>query len=210
MAKKSVTGAKFGKGCLLYFKLKTRFPDVPDGDINKVVKEIVELAKDKNAKEIEKIIKDKKIDLTDKQIAEVAADLAPEVSEPGSWEKRTTPQSGAEYQEKVTGVPRDIEYVVKTDLMKSGEKKFDGYNPATNTLIDAKDWDKFPPKDSNGEYIDPILQNQLKSAKADLQIAKSVGSKLEWHVPTTEKAAELKSLFRANGLQEIKIVVTPK
>ncbi|EIK47031.1 hypothetical protein O59_001052 [Cellvibrio sp. BR] len=25
--------------------------------------------------------------------------------------------------------------------MKSGKKKFDGYDPETNTLIDAKDWE---------------------------------------------------------------------
>ncbi|MNC62952.1 hypothetical protein D3C75_1130340 [compost metagenome] len=107
-------------------------------------------------------------------------------------------------------MPSNTEYVVKTDLMKSGEKKFDGFNPETNTLIDAKDWNKFPPKGSNGKYIDPILKKTIDSAKIDLQIAKSMGSKLEWHVPTKEKADELKALFRKNGLEEIKVIVTPK
>ena len=59
---------------------------------------------------------------------------------PGTWQKQTTPTGGADYQHKVTGAPKDTEYVVKTNKMKSGEKKFDGYDPETNTLIDSKDW----------------------------------------------------------------------
>ncbi|WP_158250418.1 MULTISPECIES: Tox-REase-5 domain-containing protein [Aquimarina] len=65
---------------------------------------------------------------------------------PGIWKKETTPQKGAEYQEHVTKAPKDTEYVVKTDIMPSGKKKFDGYDPETNTLIDAKDWDGWPPE----------------------------------------------------------------
>lgn len=40
--------------------------------------------------------------------------------------------------------------MVKTDKMASGEKKFDDYEPETNTLADAKDWEKWPPKGKNG------------------------------------------------------------
>ncbi len=65
---------------------------------------------------------------------------------PGTWEHRTTPKKGASYQEQVTGAPKDTEYVVKTDKMKSGEKKFDGYDPERNSLIDAKDWTDWPPQ----------------------------------------------------------------
>ncbi|MNN25138.1 hypothetical protein D3C76_1869980 [compost metagenome] len=54
------------------------------------------------------------------------------------------------------------------------------------------------------------MKKTIDSAKIDLQIAKSMGSKLEWHVPTKEKADELKALFRKNGLEEIKVIVTPK
>lgn len=38
MAEISETGAKAAKECSLYFELKERFPDVPDKDINKMVK----------------------------------------------------------------------------------------------------------------------------------------------------------------------------
>lgn len=51
---------------------------------------------------------------------------------PGEWAGRHTPEKGAEYQKQVTGAPRHTEYVVKSDRMKSGEIKFDGYDPEKN------------------------------------------------------------------------------
>lgn len=42
MGEKSVVGAEVGKGCLLHFKLKEQCPDVPNEDINKVVRAINE------------------------------------------------------------------------------------------------------------------------------------------------------------------------
>ncbi len=124
---------------------------------------------------------------------------------PGTWENKHTPEKGAAYQRKVTGAPKDTEYVVKTDKMKSSEKKFDGYDPKTNTLQDAKDWDKWPPEGQ--KWAEEKIANQ---AKDDLNIAKQAGSNLEWHVPTEEKAAQLGKIFSKNGLEGIKIVVTPK
>ena len=124
---------------------------------------------------------------------------------PGTWEERTTPQKGAAYQEKVTGAPKDTEYVVPTDRMKSGEKKFDGYNSDSDALLDAKDWDTWPPEGQKW------AENRIvEKAKEDAQIAADTGSSLEYHFPTQEKADEILDIFDKNGIDGIKIVVTPK
>ncbi|MBU2946293.1 Tox-REase-5 domain-containing protein [Zobellia uliginosa] len=124
---------------------------------------------------------------------------------PGKWQKETTPQKGADYQEKVTGAPKDTEYVVKTDLMKSGKKKFDGYDPDTNTLLDAKEWDKWPPKGQ-----DWAEKKVAKQAQIDADIAKKAGANLEYRVPSQEKANQLNKIFKKNDVKGIKVTVTPK
>ncbi|MDR2951306.1 MAG: restriction endonuclease fold toxin 5 domain-containing protein [Prevotella sp.] len=126
---------------------------------------------------------------------------------PGTWEHRTTPDKNgsAAYQEKVTGSPKDTEYVVTTDKMSSGEKKFDGYDPETNTLIDAKKWDDFPPEGQKWAE-DKIV----KEARNDAEIAGEAGCDLEWHVPTKERATQLEKIFRKNKIEGIDVKVTPK
>ena len=112
---------------------------------------------------------------------------------------------GADYQKKTTGAPDNTEYVVKTDKMPSGEKKFDGYN---KKLQDSTDWDKWPPKGS-GDWAKKRRQEMLNSAKKDADIAKQAGSKLEWHVPTKAKADELRKMFVKEGI-DIDVVIVPK
>ena len=124
---------------------------------------------------------------------------------PGTWQKETTPQKGADYQEKVTGAPKDTEYVVQTDKMKSGKKKFDGYDPETNTLTDAKDWDGWPPEGQTWAE-----RKVTDVARKDLDIANGVGANLEYHVPTQSKADQLNRIFRREGLDDIDVIVTPK
>ncbi|MDN5478063.1 MAG: DUF4280 domain-containing protein [Chryseobacterium sp.] len=127
---------------------------------------------------------------------------------PGTWENRHSPQKGADYQKKTTGAPDNTEYVVKTDKMKSGEKKFDGYDPETNTLQDSKDWDKWPPK-GDSDWARRRRQQMLDSARKDAEIAQEAGSKLEWHVPTQAKADELADLFDDANI-DIDVIVVPK
>src|SRR5690554_2450422 len=128
---------------------------------------------------------------------------------PGVWKKEATPTKGAEYQQKVTGAPKDTEYVVDTDRMASGKKKFDGYDPNTNTLIDAKDWDTgtkgWPP-----EGQEWASRKVADIAKKDSSIAKEVGSRLEYHVPTTDKANQLSKIFMKERIKGVALVVTPK
>ena len=93
--------------------------------------------------------------------------------------------------------------------MASGKKKFDGYDPETNTLIDAKDWDSgpkgWPPKDQ-----DWASKNVADIARKDAAIAKDAVSKLEYHVPTQEKANQLKKIFLKEKVSGVDVVVTPK
>ncbi|MEL3911630.1 Tox-REase-5 domain-containing protein [Treponema pedis] len=119
----------------------------------------------------------------------------------GTWQKRTTPKKGADYQRQVTGAPENTEYVVKTDRMKRKEKKFDGYEPRTNTLIDAKDWKKWPPK-GDSDWADRRRKQMLKNAKRDLDIAKSTKppSKLKWIISDENNKQYLEKLFEDNNI----------
>lgn len=94
-----------------------------------------------------------------------------------------------------------MEYVVKVDktIMPSGEKKFDGYDPATNTLIDAKDWKDWRPN-GNSEWVKRRRKNVIDSARKDSEIAKSSGSKLEWRVSDPKKAKELSKMFAKENI----------
>lgn len=127
---------------------------------------------------------------------------------PGVWSKETTPAKGADYQGKVTGAPKDTEYVVETSVMKSGRKKFDGYDPERNVLTDAKDW-----KTGKGGW--PVEGQKwskdkvIKEASEQAKIGKEAGAKVEWHVPTQEKASELRRVFKDEGIN-VGVKVTPK
>ncbi|WP_108867166.1 Tox-REase-5 domain-containing protein [Aquimarina aquimarini] len=128
---------------------------------------------------------------------------------PGTWQKETTPQKGAEYQEKVTGAPRDTEYVVPSERMASGKKKFDGYDPETNTLIDAKDWDGWPPE-GNSSFDTFAQQKEKTNILNDSRIAEQNGSNLEYHVPTQAKKQQIIEIMGNDMPDNFDIVVTPK
>ncbi len=123
---------------------------------------------------------------------------------PGTWEHRYTPKKGASYQQHVTGAPRHTEYVVKTKLTPSGEKKFDGYKKETNTLIDAKDWTVWPINKSFSK------DSVVNDARLSLSIAKQAGAKLEWHVPSQATKQKLDSLLHDRNINGIIIIVNPK
>ena len=128
---------------------------------------------------------------------------------PGTWENRHTPKKGLDYQKKVTGAPDHTEYVVKTDLKKSGEKKFDGYDPETNSLIDAKDWNDWPP--SGDKPFDKLMrEKELKSLKNDAKIAQKNGANLEYHVPDNIKKEQVYDMLGDDIPDNFDIIVTPK
>lgn len=124
---------------------------------------------------------------------------------PGQWGYNHTPVTGAAYQHQVTGAEKDTEYIVKTNLMPSGKKAFDGYDPKTDVLLDAKDWDSWPIDESFA------IRAVLKDAQQSSKVAKQVGKKLEWHVPTEAKKQQLDELFKDPDYDiDIEVVVTEK
>lgn len=123
---------------------------------------------------------------------------------PGEWAARHTPEKGAKYQKQVTGAPRHTEYIVKSDRMKSGEIKFDGYDPEKNVLVDAKDYNNWP-KDEN--WSKDIV---LRDARKQSEIAADVKTKIEWHIPSQDKAELVQSILRDGNVRHIKVVHTPK
>ncbi len=189
--------------------------EVAEAGLKKATKELVEEGAEKAAKEAaEKAAKEVAEEATAQtgKRAVVKTSKKPSYKHgqsdggPGTWEYRRTPAKGAEYQQHVTGAPKDTEYVVKTDKMKSGEKKFDGYDPETNTLIDAKDWgDKWPPEGQKWAE-----EKIVKEARIESEIAKETGCNLEYHVPTEAKRKQLEKIFRRNKVEGVKVKTTPK
>jgi restriction endonuclease fold toxin 5 of polymorphic toxin system len=132
---------------------------------------------------------------------------------PGVWGEPKTPRSSkttkrsSPYQQKITGAPEGTEYLVPLERRKTGEVAFDGYDPARNTLLDAKEYKNYPPKD-----VKPALRDKMEKGIADeaaAQVEAAKGTPIEWHFPNPQKAAEVKKILSKNGVEGITIVVTP-
>jgi len=117
---------------------------------------------------------------------------------PGVWANSSKyPRSAADaaYQQSATGAPAGVEYAVDTPLMKSGVKYFDGYDPNTGNLIDAKNYVDWP---------NPDLPFSMKSVTDDMiqsdAIAGDAGTSVEYRVASQAKADLLKSIAQQNNL----------
>ncbi|MEZ5477642.1 MAG: Tox-REase-5 domain-containing protein [Thiolinea sp.] len=128
---------------------------------------------------------------------------------PGTWKKAAIPAKGADYQQRVTGAPKGIEYFVNTSVIPGGVKKFDGYDPQRNVLIDAKDWSGWPPTNKTGKTHKWATDEIVKDARAQSDISKQIGIKVEWCVPTQEKANEIRDLLKDGKIEGIVIRVFP-
>ncbi|MBY9063222.1 hemagglutinin repeat-containing protein [Sphingomonas yunnanensis] len=108
---------------------------------------------------------------------------------PGTWVKNGPFGKPADqcYQCQVTGAPPGIEYQVNG-------VHFDGYDPKTNTLIDAKNYADWP--------IDKPFSSGsvLKQAEDQVAAAKGTGAKIEWRVATRDRAESVQNLFARNGI----------
>jgi hypothetical protein len=123
-----------------------------------------------------------------------------------SYNSRTSGSDStwAKYQSQVTGAPDGTEYLVKTDLMSSGQKWFDGYDPNRNVLLDAKrylDWPK--------ENLPFSVNKVVEDARMESAIAKQLKTKVEWHIPSQEKADLVQQLLRENRIKHINVVYSP-
>ncbi len=128
---------------------------------------------------------------------------------PGQWGPPSTPRTsaGAAYQEQVTGAPPGTEYKVPLARRASGNVDFDGYDPERNVLLDAKDYNNWPPE-GPPKLRQMAINKLLKEAKDQVNAAD--GTPIEWHVPTEAKASELSDIFDNEGIEGIQVVTTPK
>ena len=125
---------------------------------------------------------------------------------PGVW----APENGlanrqSEYQRRVTGAPADQQYLVPLASRASGRVSFDGYDPDTDTLIDAKCWTCWP--------IDKPFSTRsvVSQARDQERAAAASGANIQWHVPNEETAERVRTIFGAQVPPiTIAVVVTPE
>jgi hypothetical protein len=119
---------------------------------------------------------------------------------PGQWEKAPVRPKGVGYQKEITGAPEGVEYAVPART-PSGKVLFDGYKHGK--LLDAKDWEQWPPADAKF-----WRQGVLEDAQRQLSAAR--GTPIEWHFPNEDKARAVRKLFDDAGISGIDIKVTQK
>jgi hypothetical protein len=105
----------------------------------------------------------------------------------------------AAYQQKATGAPQGTVYNVPNTDAPTGVTSFDGYDPATNTLIDAKYWNKWP--------IDEGFSSDSVVKQAQSQIDAARGTNIVWRVPSPETAAKVSRILSENGASTIAVDV---
>jgi hypothetical protein len=121
---------------------------------------------------------------------------------PGIWilaPKRS--DRGAEYQEQITGVERTIEYEVRT--ANGHGVKFDGYDAERKTLLDAKDWTRYPPRQAKF-WCDKVAE------QAEAQLEAADGMDVEWHFSCEDGIDTVHALFDERWIGGVTFVLTPK
>ena len=122
---------------------------------------------------------------------------------PGVWKNAPARTKGMEYQEQISGVTRGLEYAMPIKTGKSGEVLFDGFDAQRRVLLDAKDWQGYPP--ANTSFWQP---GTIKEARRQIEAAGSLP--IEWHFSTQESFTAVKDLFRDRRISKIKLIFTPK
>ncbi|WP_338849796.1 DUF6861 domain-containing protein [Massilia sp. W12] len=122
---------------------------------------------------------------------------------PGVWQAAPLRAKGVEYQELVTGVERGVEYAVEHPGVPSGKVLFDGYDPVRKVLIDAKDWEKFPPLDAEFWYA-----KTRNDAKKQIEAAR--GMPIEWHFSTLSAKNAVRDLLNEYEIKGIRLLVSGK
>ncbi len=118
---------------------------------------------------------------------------------PGEWTKVNeglTPEEAA-YQRKATGAPQGTVYNVPNPKAPTGVTSFDGYDPATNTLIDAKYWNKWP--------IDEGFSSRSVIEQARSQINAAKGTNIVWKMASPQKAASVEKILNENRITGVAV-----
>ncbi|HZH76386.1 MAG TPA: Tox-REase-5 domain-containing protein [Archangium sp.] len=131
----------------------------------------------------------------------------PPVGGPGQWVEDTSSMSeqARDYQAQVTGAPKRWAYKVCRD----GEcVTYDGYDPRTGTLIEAKarEYAKWFDEDLNPRFNYEGLDDMLRQAQRQFRVAG--GRPLRWHVAEPGMVAVLRKHFDLNDLQAVDVVYT--
>lgn len=132
----------------------------------------------------------------------------PPVGGPGRWVEDTSSMSeqARDYQAQVTGAPKRWAYKVCRD----GDcVNFDGYDPKTGTLLEAKgrEYQKWFDENLNPKYrfyegLDDMLEQAVRQKRV------AGGLPIRWHVAEPRMVAVLRKYFDSRGLQSIEVVYT--
>lgn len=131
----------------------------------------------------------------------------PPVGGPGRWVEDTSSMSeqARDYQAQVTGAPKRWAY----EVCQGGEcVKYDGYDPKTGTLLEAKarEYAKWFDEALNPRFDYEGLDDMLKQARRQLRVAG--GRPLRWHVAEPRMVAVLRKWFDLNDLHAVEVVYT--
>ncbi|WP_375771752.1 Tox-REase-5 domain-containing protein [Archangium gephyra] len=131
----------------------------------------------------------------------------PPVGGPGQWVEDTSAMSeqARDYQAQVTGAPKGWCYKICRD---GTCVEYDGYEPKTGTLLEAKarEYDKWFDEELEARWGYKGLDKLVRQARRQLQLAG--GLPLRWHVAEPRMVAILRKAFDDVGLQSLDIVYT--
>jgi hypothetical protein len=131
----------------------------------------------------------------------VSADPPPAAG-PGRWvevNRNGMSQRARDYQQRATGIPAGYEYELNG-------RKFDGYEAATDTLIEAKG-------EGYAYLLDP--ENTWSTAKNALikeavgQLTAAEGRRIVWYVAEEAAVGHIKDLFARSGILGIVVEHKP-
>jgi len=117
---------------------------------------------------------------------------------PGTWEKSPVfPPNAldAAYQTSITGAPAGMEYRVPSRWTDSGWKYFDGFDPNSGNLLDAKRYQGWPVENFNQS-----MEAVLKDLTISDATAADLGHTFEVIVPDPAKAILIQQIVTNNGL----------
>ena len=131
----------------------------------------------------------------------------PPIGGPGQWVEDTSSMSdqARDYQAQVTGAPKGWAYrVTRGDDFVD----FDGFDPKTGTLIEAKarEYAKWFDEDLRPRWNYQGLKGMISQAQRQVRLAG--GLRVRWQVAEQRMVAVLRKHFDAEGLQAIEVVYT--
>ncbi|XHF14962.1 restriction endonuclease fold toxin 5 domain-containing protein [Archangium gephyra] len=114
-------------------------------------------------------------------------------------------EQARDYQAQVTGAPKGWCYKICRD---GTCVEYDGYEPKTGTLLEAKarEYDKWFDEELEARWGYKGLDKLVRQARRQLQLAG--GLPLRWHVAEPRMVAILRKAFDDVGLQSLDIVYT--